>query len=179
MPEDTAPADAPATPSADAPTTPTPVDGGGKTFTQAELDAIVNARISKAEKAARKTWEAEQAEAKRKADQTLEQRYAELEAQLKAKDAEVETARREAADRIALAGKVIDVDYAVWRANQDPEKYRGDDGALNVAKLLEDHPALNAAPTPKPGPAPTPAGGNPDFGRTGMNHIIRQKAGRA
>lgn len=177
MPEDTAPADAPAnTPSADA---PTPNVEGGKTFTQAELDAIVNARIAKAERAARKTWEAEQAEAKRKADQTLEQRYAELEAQLKAKDAEVETARREAADRIALAGKVIDVDYAVWRANQDPEKYRGDDGALNVAKLLEDHPALNATPAPKPGPAPTPAGGNPDYGRTGMNHIIRQKAGRA
>lgn len=171
--------DAPAN-SADATNTP-PADAAapanGKAYSEAELNAIIAARVSKHEKSLRKTWEQEQAEAKRKAEQTLEEKYAELERQYQTKAEEVEAAKRDANDRIALAGKVTDLDYATWKANQDP-KYRDDKGALKIDALLADHPALNAQRPPKPGPHPTPAGGEPDFGRTGMNQLIRTRAGR-
>ena len=168
--------DAPA--SAETPN-PTPATDAttGKAYSESELNAIIAARVSKHEKSLRKTWEAEQAEAKRKAEQSLEEKYAELERQYQSKAEEAEAAKRDANDRIALAGRVTDVDYAVYKASKDA-MYRQEDGSIDVDALLTDHPALNASRPPKPGPAPAPAGGDPDFGRTGMNQLIRAKAGR-
>lgn len=147
-----------------------------KTYTESELNAMMADRLAKHEKALKKTWEQQLAEEKRKAEQTAEERAKELELKLSEREAEIERARREASDRVALAGKVHDLDYAIYKLG-DGEPYRKD-GALDVAAFLEANPTLQAQPTPKPGPAPTTAGGGTDYGKAGMNQLIRQKAGR-
>ena len=174
MPEPTAPETANA-PEAEAPeTTPTmSLEDMTRELDKTRKEA---ARYRTRNKQLEEAKEAE-AEAKRLAEQTLEQKYQELEKKLQAKEAEAETVRRDAQDRIGLAGRVTDLDYAVYKLNQDP-KYRKEDGAIDVDALLKDAPALAITPTPKPGPAPTSAGGEPEYGRTGMNQLIRTKAGR-
>lgn len=75
-----------------------------------------------------------------------------------------------------LAGKVADPDVAMLVISQSDE-YVTEDGNVNLDKLLADKPYLKTQPDPKPGPAPTTAGGS---ARTAadMNALIRQKAGR-
>jgi hypothetical protein len=75
-----------------------------------------------------------------------------------------------------LAGQVTDPEVAMLVISQSDD-YVTDDGKVNIEKLLVDKPYLKAQPDPKPGPAPTTAGGS---ARTAadMNALIRQKAGR-
>lgn len=75
-----------------------------------------------------------------------------------------------------LAGKVADPDVAMLVISQN-DAYVTNEGGVNIEKLLQDKPYLKVAPDPKPGPAPTTAGGS---ARTAadMNALIRSKAGR-
>src|SRR5690606_17929140 len=84
----------------------------------------------------------------------------------------------EALLKVQLAGKVTDIDYALFKARQNPDKYVGEDGKVDVDALLKDHPSLKSQPDPKPGPAPTTAGGGGVKGFD-MNAAIRKAAGLA
>lgn len=119
--------------------------------------------------------QAAEAEAKRQAELTAEQRAAEAVKAAEAKAAEAE-ARAVAAERRAqLTGKVVDADAALKLL--DPEKHVKDDN-VDLDALLADFPFLKATPDAKPGPAPVPGGGAPNSGASSMNALIRQKAGR-
>lgn len=119
--------------------------------------------------------QAAEAEKKRQAELTAEQRAAEAVKAAEAKAAEAE-ARAVAAERRAqLTGKVADADAALKLL--DPEKHVKDDN-VDLDALLADFPFLKATPDAKPGPAPVPGGGAPNSGASSMNALIRQKAGR-
>ena len=155
-----------------------PQQGTGKTYTEAELNAIVTSRLAKAEKAMeRRIAEAvKQAEERAKLGD-VERLQAERD-ELAKKLEHLEAERQEALLKVQLAGKVTDIDYALFKARQNPDKYVGEDGKVNVDALLKDHPSLKAQPDPKPGPAPTTAGGGGVKGFD-MNAAIRKAAGRA
>jgi|GEM_PF-6792983 len=148
-----------------------------RTFTQEEVNAMVAARLAKAEKA----MERRIAEAVKKAEERaklgdVERLQAERD-ELAKKLEQLEAERQEALLKVQLAGKVTDVDYALFKVRQAGDKYLKDDG-VDVAALLKDHPSLKAQPDPKPGPAPTTAGGGGVKGFD-MNAAIRKAAGRA
>lgn len=131
---------------------PTPAAGGnsGKTFTQEELDAIIDERLARD----RKTREAE---AKTKAERDkmdAEQRLAaeKKDAEDRARAAEERAVAAER--RASLAGHVVDPAAAIKLL--DPEKHLDKDGNVSVEKLLKDFPFL--APG-KPGPSAPGAGG--------------------
>lgn len=149
-----------------------------RTFTQEEVNAMVAARLAKAEKA----MERRLAEAVKKAEERAKLGDAErLQAErdeLAKKLEHLEAERQEALLKVQLAGKVTDIDYALFKARQDPDKYVGEDGKVNLDALLKDHPSLKAQPDPKPGPAPTTAGGG-GARAVDMNAAIRKAAGRA
>lgn len=149
-----------------------------RTFTQEEVNAMVAARLAKAEKA----MERRLAEAVKKAEERaklgdVERLQAERD-ELAKKLEQLEAERQEALLKVQLAGKVTDIDYALFKARQNPDKYVGEDGKLDIDALLKDHPSLKAQPDPKPGPAPTTAGGGGARGFD-MNAAIRKAAGRA
>lgn len=149
-----------------------------RTFTQEEVNAMVAARLAKAEKA----MERRLAEAVKKAEERAKLGDAErLQAErdeLAKKLEHLEAERQEALLKVQLAGKVTDVDYALFKARQDPDKFVGEDGKVNIDALLKDFPSLKAQPDPKPGPAPTTAGGG-GARAVDMNAAIRKAAGRA
>jgi hypothetical protein len=156
--------DAPASSGATAPS------GEAKTFTEAEVNAMIAARISKHERALRKTWEEQQADEKRKAQQTAEERAAE--AERKATEA-IERANaqvRAANQRAALAGKVRDLDYAIFKLGQKPDEFTDDDGNVNAEAFLKAYPDLVLAQS---GPAPIKPGGKPGADKPDMNTLIR------
>lgn len=148
-----------------------------RTFTQEEVNAMVAARLAKAEKA----MERRLAEAVKKAEERAKLGDAErLQAErdeLAKKLEHLEAERQEALLKVQLAGKVTDIDYALFKARQDPDKYVGEDGKVNIDALLKDFPSLKAQPDPKPGPAPTTAGGG-GARAVDMNAAIRKAAGR-
>lgn len=149
-----------------------------RTFTQEEVNAMVAARLAKAEKA----MERRIAEAVKQAEERAKLGDAErLQAErdeLAKKLEQLEAERQEALLKVQLAGKVTDIDYALFKARQNPDKYVGEDGTVDIDALLKDHPSLKAQPDPKPGPAPTTAGGGGVKGFD-MNAAIRKAAGRA
>lgn len=145
---------------------------GEKTFTQAELDSIVNSRLKKHERALRKTFEAEK---KRESMTELETARADLAARdARIAELEGEVARGERLAALAAAG-VKDAKYALFVLEQNPDLV-SDDGEINVEGLLEAAPIL-APETPQAGPAPTTAGGSTGE-KVGMTALIRQAAGR-
>jgi len=147
----------PATPPADGAGTP-PVEGG-KSFTQEDIDKIIQQRLARE----RKQWEQQVEEEKRKATMTAEEKLkADLDAANR-KAAEAE-ARVTAAERKAsLTGRVVNVDAALKLL--DPDKHLDDTGSINVDAFLKDHPYL--APTQQSaGPtAPNGGGGAQPTGR--------------
>src|SRR5690606_14947297 len=149
-----------------------------RTFTQEEVNAMVAARLAKVEKSVEKRI----AEAVKQAEERAKLGDAErLQAErdeLAKKLEHLEAERQEALLKVQLAGKVADVDYALFKARQDPDKFVGEDGKVNLDALLKDHPSLKAQPDPKPGPAPTTAGGG-GARAVDMNAAIRKAAGRA
>ena len=154
-----------------------PQQGTGKTYTEAELNAIVTSRLAKVEKSVEKRI----AEAVKQAEERAKLGDAErLQAErdeLAKKLEHLEAERQEALLKVQLAGKVTDVDYALFKVRQAGDKHLTDDG-VDVAALLKDFPSLKAQPDPKPGPAPTTAGGGGAKGFD-MNAAIRKAAGRA
>ncbi|AFZ66075.1 capsid assembly scaffolding protein Gp46 family protein [Deinococcus peraridilitoris] len=131
--------------------TGTPPAEGGKTFTQEELDRIINQRLGRE----RKTWETQVEEERKKATMTAEEKLkADLEAErLKTKAAEDRVTAAER--RAALTGKVVNADAALKL--MDPDKHLDAEGNLNVDALLKDHPYL--APTTQSAGATAPNGG--------------------
>ena len=128
----------------------------GKTYTEAELSAMVTARLSKQEKALRKQLQDEQAEERKRAEQTAEERVKELERELQqareAGQAEIQAAKRLA----ALADKVTHPER-VMKLMDDPDEYF-DETSPNVEAILEAFPEYKPQPA---GPTPTKgAGGN-------------------
>lgn len=118
---------------------------------------------------------AAEAEKKRQAELTAEQRAAEA---VKAAEARAEAAEARATNaerRAQLTGKVADADAALKLL--DPEKHIKDD-KVDVDALLTDFPFLKATPDARPGPVPVPGGGAPNAGALSMDRLIRQKAGR-
>lgn len=149
----------------------------GKTFTQAELDSMVTARLSKAEKAFERRLQDELKKAEDRAKlgdvERLQQERDELAKQLETARAE----KTEALMRVQLAKHVTDVDYALFKVQQNAEKYLDKDGNVKVETLVKDTPTLSLQPDPKPGPAPTTGGGGGTRGFD-MNAAIRRAAGR-
>lgn len=155
---------------------PTQASGETKTYTQAEIDAIVAGRLSKQDKA----FEKRLADELKKAEDRAKLGEAErLQAERDDLAKQLETERNEKTEallRVNLA-KLTDVDYALFKVQQAPEKYLDKDGKVLVEALVKDFPALNPQPDPKRGPAPTTGGGGSAKGFD-MNAAIRQAAGR-
>lgn len=149
----------------------------GKVYTEAEINAMMADRLAKHERSLKKTWETEKAEIERRAKldeaERLKAEKEELENLLKSERAE----RVKTQQLASLTGKVTDPEYALYKANQNPDKYLKDD-SINADALLKDYPNLSIQPEPKPGPAPTTAGGSTTFKNVDMNTLIRAKAGR-
>jgi hypothetical protein len=153
------------------PTTPASADAPkpeGKTYTEAEVNAMVADRISKNEKSLRKKLDEEQAEAKRQAALSAEERAKELEAKLaeaeKASEARVQAAER----RAALAGKVSNPER-VLKLMDDPEAYF-DGTTPNVEAILRDFPEYAA--TQERVTAPSAAGAPAAAGKLTLEQQI-------
>lgn len=155
-----------------------PQQGTGKTYTEAELNAIVTSRLAKVEKSVEKRIADAVKQAEERAKLGDAERLQAERDELAKKLEHLEAERQEALLKVQLAGKVTDIDYALFKARQDPDKYVGEDGKVNLDALLKDHPSLKAQPDPKPGPAPTTAGGG-GARAVDMNAAIRKAAGRA
>lgn len=148
--------------------------GGGdpktKTFTESEVAAIVDARLRKHEKSVRSTWEKEQADAKRKAELSAEDAAKELRAEAERIKQEAEQQLTVAKRQTQLAGKVSDVDYALFKLSQNEEEFLTKDGLINIDALLKANPSLVVA---KAGPAPTKPGGGSNTEKVDMNQMLR------
>lgn len=142
------PTDAPETPpmeSTEAPQAGSAEARTPKTYTEAEINAIVTARLAKQEKSLRSQLETEAAEkAKRAEMDEVERIKAEKTDIEKALEAE-RAARTSAERRASLAGKVVDPEGALKLI--DEEKHVDENG-INVEALLADYPYL--APNQKP-----------------------------
>lgn len=151
---------------------------GGRTYTEAEVNAIVTSRLAKLEKSVQKRLADAVKQAEERAKLSDAERLQAERDELAKKLEQLEAERHEALLKVQLAGKVTDVDYALFKVRQAGDKYVGEDGTVNLDALLKDHPSLKAQPDPKPGPAPTTAGGGGARGFD-MNAAIRKAAGRA
>lgn len=149
----------------------------GKTYTEAEFNAMVATRLSKQEKAFEKRLADELKKAEERAKLGDAERLQAERDELAQKLTALETEKAELALRAALAKHVTDVDYAIFKVQQAGDKYLTKDGAPNTDALLQDFPTLKTTPDPKPGPAPTHGGGGSSKGFD-MNSAIRNAAGR-
>lgn len=118
-----------------------------------------------------------EAEAKSLAEKSLQEQLEALKGQLTEKEtaAAEATAKAIAAERkAALAGRVKDADYALYKINQTPDKFiKGD--TVDVDAFLKAYPDHALA---KAGPAPTDGGGGKSD-KPDMNSLIRDAIGRA
>lgn len=113
-------------------------EGKGKTFTQAELDAIVNARIAKAKKAAAKEAKAELERERERANMDEAERVKAEKVDAEKRIADLEARVRESRVREQLAGRVINIDDAV---RVMPSEFIDDDtGEVDVDGFLESRP---------------------------------------
>lgn len=121
------------------------------TFTQADIDRIVSQRLSRE----RKNWDSEvqtkQAEAAEAAKLSETERYQKELEKSKAQMAEL-TAKLERSERLQqLQGKVADPAMALKLLEQE---HLGEDGMVDVSKLLKQYPILAPA-------SPQPEAANP------------------
>lgn len=165
----------------------TPTDGG-KTFTQAELDAIIAKRLARE----RKAWEQQLEEERKKAQMTEAERLKaeKEEAERRAKEAEAAANQRliQAEAKVValeLGIKPERVAYAIRLANLSDvevgENGQVDTKALKAAleQVIKDIPELKGTSTPAKSGTDF-QGGLPKGGDTNsiMNALIRRKAGR-
>lgn len=165
MPEETTTqAAAPEAASSTAPTTPPEPQEGESGLTRAEaLSALKEARAEAAAnrikaREAREQLDAAKLAAERAQLGETERLQAELQ-DAKAAILAAESARVAAETRATLAGKVSDVDLAMSVA----ANHQRDDGTLDIAALLEAHPALQ----PQVGRATTSPSNPPSDPRSG------------
>lgn len=163
MADETKTAPEPTTPQPDAPEQPTTSASAdttkpeaGKTFTEAEVNAMMADRIAKNEKAIRKQLEDEHKKSLERANMDeVERIKAELEDERKAK-ADLEARATRAERKASLVGKVADAEAALKLV--DPDQHLNEDGAVDHEALLETYPFLK--PQTNAGPAPI-GGANP------------------
>ena len=152
----------PAAPQPDAPETPTTTASADaptpKTYTEAEVNAMVTARLAKQEKAlkAQAAEDAKTAAERAKLDDVERIKAEKADIEKRAIDAEARAAAAER--RAALTGKVSDLDLALAVADRHTT-----DGVLDVDALLAAHPSLAVT---KPGQTATPGAGG-TIARTG------------
>ncbi len=158
-------------------TTPPQAETQGKTFTQEQLDQILAERLERDRATRKREWDAETKKREERAKMAEAERLAaekaDLEKQLEAAKAETRTAH----DRATLAGHVAP-EHLDKATRLIEDSHRKADGTLDAAKFLKDNPFLKATPDPRPGPAPTTAGGGAPLNAPDMNAAIRSKAGR-
>jgi hypothetical protein len=132
-----------------------------KTFTQEQFESALKERLKR-----------EETSLERKLKTQIEEQFKPQLQELEAKNAELSR-------KLALAGKVDDLDYAYFKLEQSGEadKYIKD-GQLDEEAFFEAFPKLRKTPDKKAGPAPTEAGGSTNFKTTNMNTLIRKAAGR-
>lgn len=127
----------------------------GKTYTEAEINAMVAARLAKQEKALKAQYaeEAKTAAERAKLDEVERVKAEKVDLEKKAAEAE---ARAVAAERrAALTGQVADAAAALKLL--DEAKHLNEDGTVNATALLADYPFLKP---PAPGIAAI-GGANP------------------
>lgn len=126
------------------PQDPTPKDGGNeKTFTQAELDAIIGDRLARERKNQPDPERLKAFEEWEKSQQTEAEKAAETEKKLSEAQATAEALRHENA--VIRAGvNADDVDYVLFKVG----KMEGDFGD-NLKKFLEENPKYTTEPTKK------------------------------
>lgn len=132
----------------------------GKTYTQAEVDAMVNARIARAKKQAAK--EAEET-LKRERERANMDEAERVKAEMADREKELNELRAQN-KRLSianqLAGKVVNVDDAVRLVDED---LIDDDGRLDVDRFLESRPYLRADAQRQAGGTANP--GSPPAGK--------------
>ena len=138
-------------PQPDAPETPNTTDSAdtpqptGKTFTEAEVNAMIAARLAKLEKSLKKQHDEDSAKAAERAKLDESERLkAELEDARK-RASEIEERAVNAERRAALTGKVADPIAALKLL--DADKHLTEEGDVNPDALLADYPFLK--PTPR------------------------------
>lgn len=127
----------------------------GKTYTQAELDAIINARIAKATKAAKRQAAEEAKREQERANMSEAERIKAEKEQADQRIAELEQRVRESRIREQLAGKVVNVDDAVRVL--DPSFLDDDTLEVDVDAFLQAKPHFrppSAGGQAKPGNPP-------------------------
>lgn len=139
------------TASAEAPQQP----AQSKTYTEAEVSAMVAARLAKQEKALKAQAEADAAKAAERAKLDEVERVKAEKADIEKRAQEAEARAVAAERRAALTGKVADPAAALKLI--DAEQHLTEDGNVNVDALLESYPFLKPTQT---GPAPI-GGANP------------------
>lgn len=110
----------------------------GKTYTQAELDAIINARIAKATKAAKKQAAEEAKREQERASMTEAERIKAEKEQADQRIAELEGRVKQSRIREQLAGKVVNLDDAVRVL--DDSFIDDDTGEVDVDAFLNSKP---------------------------------------
>lgn len=126
----------------------------GKTYTEAELNAMITARTSKLEKSLKKQFDEEAQKQAERAKLDEAERLKAEKADIEKRATEAEARAIAAERRASLAGKVADPVAALKLV--DDEQHLDDDGNVNVEALLKTYPFL--APTPQ-GPTPTSGAG--------------------
>lgn len=147
-----------------------------RTFSEAQVSEIVARRVSKLRDKLREEVKSELAAEAEKAKMDAAQRAKAEADEWKAKYEQAEAARVRAERRATLAGKVTDPEYALFRAEQNPDKYLGEDGALDVDALLADYPILAPQGQPAAGGTPPATGANGSLG--GKSSTIADLQGR-
>ena len=137
-------------------TTPTPKSP--KVYTADEVNAMVARRLAKLRDSIRREVEQEIASEAEKAKLDAAERAKREAEEWRAKAEAAEKARALAERKAAIAGRVSDPDYALYKIEQNPEKYLGEDGTVDVDALIADHPIL-ATEQQKPQTGTPPASG--------------------
>lgn len=115
----------------------------GKTYTQAELDAIINSRIAKATKAAKRQALDEAKAEQERANMSEAERIKAEKDQADKRIAELEERVRQSRIREQLAGKVVNLDDAVRVL--DDSFINEDTGEVDVNAFLDSKPYFRAA----------------------------------
>lgn len=114
--------------------------GEGKTFTQAELDAIVNGRVSRAVKEAKKQAMTELQEKQKREGMDEVERIKAEKADADARAEKLQAENRRLLLRTQLAGKVVDLDDAVAVLTPD---FIDDDDRVDVDAFLAAKPHMS------------------------------------
>lgn len=132
----------------------------GKTYTQAEVDAMVNARIARAKKQAAKEAEEKLTRERERANMDEAERVKAEMADREKELNELRAQNKRLSIANQLAGRVVNVDDAVRLVDDD---LIDDDGRIDVDRFLESRPYLRADAQRQAGGTANP--GSPPAGK--------------